>query len=464
MKRLIKKILKPFVELCRKIVFKLMRDVTENLESTILASGKNGQESFIPYSEGETIRMLFLFQAASFWPSWESFYQACLSDPRIQVKFAWLDELYGDTTQMLTAGRFLEENNIEYEIYSNGLFEKFRPHILVMQTPYDYGHRDVHVRSAAFRSKGTRIVYIPYGIELADTEHARSAHFLSAVVMNSWRVFTFSERMQDDYKYYCPNSRAVKCLGSPKFDALYHKERFSLSEEIKKGAAGKKILVWHVHFPKLVPQPDGTELMSTPGLKIYLAFAKYILKRDDIFTVLLPHPKFLDGEGSLGKYAKEIVELISASDNGFVDWADDYRSTLLHSDIFITDRSALMIEVATTGVPILYMYNDSYYEPLTAAIQPLMDSYYHGTSLEDMTQFVEQCMRGEDPKKELREAAFQQCIPYFDGHSGERIKDHIVDAIMTENQNTIEGQINELRQEISRLNERIDRLLDRQEM
>ena len=104
------------------------------------------------------------------------------------------------------------------------------------------------MRSAEFKRKGTRIVYIPYGIEIADTEHARDAHFNNPVVRNAWRVFTFSERMREDYCLMCPNSTAVKCVGHPKFDGLYHRERFPLKEEIQKRAAGRRILVWHVHF------------------------------------------------------------------------------------------------------------------------------------------------------------------------------------------------------------------------
>ena len=110
-------------------------------------------------------------------------------------------------------------------LYSDKLFTRFNPHILVMQTPYDFGHRKFHVRSSAFKGKGTRIVYIPYGIEIADTEHARDAHFYNAVVRNAWRVFTFSERMLEDYRLMCPNSSAVKCLGHPKFDSLYYRNK-----------------------------------------------------------------------------------------------------------------------------------------------------------------------------------------------------------------------------------------------
>lgn len=458
MKRIIKAIFRPFAELLRKVTFHLMKDVIIELKDSIQSSCVPENVSTIPYEPGMRIRIMFFFQAASFWPSWESFYQACMEDDRFQVKFCLLEELYGDTTQMLSAREFLDAKGIPYELYSDQLFQSFHPHVFVMQTPYDYGHRRPQMRSAEFKRKGTRIVYIPYGIEIADTEHARDAHFNNPVVRNAWRVFTFSERMREDYCVMCPNSSAVKCVGHPKFDGLYYWDHFPLSEEIQKRAAGRRILVWHVHFPKLVPQPDGSERMATPDLEHYLKFARYITAQKQVFTVLLPHPKFLDGEGKLGTQAKQICSLLDEAENAYIDWSDDYRNTLLNGDFLITDRSALMVEAASTTMPILYMYNDHYVEPMTPAIQPLMDSYYQGTTEEHMKAFVEQCMRGEDPKREERVRAFHEMIPLFDGKCGERIKEHIAETLSQEGRDEVLEELKRLEMEVTELRKRVDQL------
>lgn len=466
MKRFIKWLLRPIANFFRKVTFKLMRDVIRRLERRInsVTCQSDMKTALIPYNKDEPIRIMFLFQAASFWLSWESFYQACISDPRIQVEFTLLDELYGDITQMLTAKQFLEDMGIKYKVYSDDLFMQFSPHVLIMQTPYDNGHRSKHVRSENLKKRGTRIVYIPYGIEFPNTKHARNVHFSSTVVKNSWRVFTFSERMLEDYKQFCSNFTAVYCFGSPKFDSLYYREQFLPLEQVKQSAAGRPVLVWHVHFPKLVPQPNGSETMATPNLDIYLKFAKYIVKRKDIFVVLLPHPKFLDGKGRLGVRARRIVELMTKSDNAYVDWSDDYRNTLLNCQFFITDRSSLMIEAAVTGNPILYMFNKKYSEPLAPAVQPVMDSYYQGTSFVEMKEFVEQSLRGEDPMKTQREVAFRENIPYFDGKSGERIKNHIVDSILQEGIDNAEtNDVTALREEVRQLSKKIDLLLKQEQ-
>lgn len=459
LKKRIKKFLKPLADFLRKITYKLMKNVIKELEAEIRTSRSTSSQILIPYYKEELIRVMFLFQAASFWPSWETFYQACIKDPRIRVEFTFLNELYGDTTQMLTAQKFLEEKGIPYKVYSDSLFSKFSPHVLIMQTPYDYGHRKFHVRSAAFKKRGTRIVYIPYGIELSNTEHAQDAHFHNAVVRNSWRIFTFSERMREDYRQLCPNFHAVKCLGHPKFDGLYHKENFKPLEEVFQRAGERKVLVWHVHFPKITPQPDGSGVMVTPKLEIYLDFAKHIISQKNVFVVFLPHPKFLDGEGELGILAEQIMDVLKDKENVYIDWSDDYRNSLLNCDFFITDRSALMVEAATTGIPVLYMSNEEYSEPLTPAVEPMIDSYYQGISFQDMIEFLDQCMRGDDPKKELRSKAFRENVPYFDGGSGERIKEHIVWALANESMDSSLEKIDELRTEVKELEEEIKVLI-----
>ena len=134
-------------------------------------------------------------------------------------------------------------------------------------------------------------------------------------------------------------------------------------------------------------------------------------------------------------------------DNVYFDFDDDYRPCLVSSDYIITDRSAIMVEGGACGVPILYMSNIEYSEPMTAAIKPLVDSYAQGHNYSDMVDFLERCREGVDREKEQREKAFRECIPFFDGHCGDRIKEDIAESLMTVEQRQIlslQNQIDEL--------------------
>lgn len=387
----------------------------------------------VPYYKGEKIRIIFLFQVASFWPSWDTLLKACKEDERFDVKLLYLNETVVETSQMKTAECFLREKHIAYEDANEFDIDMFGPHIIVFQTPYDFNHRKVSHRSSAMKAKGYRVVYVPYGIEIADTKMARVDHFTQHVILNHWRLYTFSERMRQDYLLNVENPYGVRAVGHPKFDALYCKEDFKLSDEIVKRALGRKIVLWKVHFPKIIFE-NGEKHLTTPDLSEYIKFAEELENQKDLFFVFMPHPKLFDE--NIDEYIAEdinkLLSILEQKENVFIDMADDYRFSLLNSDYIMVDRSAVMIEAGAVGVPVLYMRNERFEEPMTAAVKPLVESYYQGSTCEDMITFLHMCRNKLDPKGRERQEKFKMCIPFFDGQCGERIKNDIAMAIYEE--------------------------------
>ena len=394
-----------------------------------------GNRNYIPYLSGEIVRIVFLFQIASFWPGWESFYQACRNDKRFDVKLLFLDETNSEASQMLTAEQFLQNSGLEYQRFEDFDIDSFQPHIIVIQTPYDRWHRQSAHYSSSFRLQGYRIIYIPYGVEISDTEESHHLHFEEDVILNAWRIFTLSDLMKRDYYKYCANRRAVRALGLPRFD-YYSSEKQtngSQKEYLKEKALGRQIVLWKVHFPKQM-RINGIMTYVTPDYKEYLQFAKRISDFKDLFVVFLPHPKFFEKKlwGNDVHILEEMMNTLYAQENVYVELADDYRPVVTAADFIILDRSAVMVEAGACGVPVLYMHNSMYDEKMTEAIQPLVESYYQGTTVKDMIQFVEMCKSGEDPLFKLRENAFKKCVPMFDGMAGERICNEIAEALLKE--------------------------------
>lgn len=385
------------------------------------------RQNLIPYYRDEKVRIVFLFQVASFWPSWESFYEACAADERMDVQFVFLDETATEDVQMQSAEAFLKEKNLDYVLFQDFDLEGFRPHIMVIQTPYDNWHRKPAHWSVRFSGEGIRLVYIPYGIEISDTEDSHYLHFNTSVIENCWRIYTFSDRMKKDYQKYAHNGSAVRALGLPKFDRLYDKKLPAADAEIERKRNGRKVVLWKLHFPKAIVE-NGRQVTVTPELPIYIEFARHIKEFSDFFFIFMPHPRFLSKkmEAGLEEKVRKLFEIVEEQDNVYIDMRDDYREALIHADYIIIDRSAVMVEAGALDVPVLYMSNADYYEPVTEAIKPLIDSYYQGNSAGDMTAFLERCRSGWDPGREARRYAFKQCIPYFDGKCGERIKEDII--------------------------------------
>ena len=380
----------------------------------------------------EKIRIVFVFQVPSFWPSWESLYNECLNDSRLEVRLAWIDDLsYGDKAQMENGERFLQKKGLSYQIFSPEEILAYRPHYMVYQTPYDKGHRPLAYWTMRYKRNGARIVYIPYGIEISDTAESRYKHFTLPPVLNAFRIYVMSEAMGEEYKKQCANAAAVRALGLPRFDAFAHRERFSLPAELQKKIDGRKVILWKSHFPKVFSS-GGRKLQATPDLDEFLKFVSYIRTHEELFFIFMPHPKYTDStiELELREKAVRLLEALKTCDNVYVDMADDYRHTLMHADAVMIDRSAVMVEVAALKCPVLYLYNANYREPMTAPIQKLLDSYVCGTKAEDMAMFCDQIQDKEIARHLTAKIASEACLSLLDGQIGHRIKEDLCQSVI----------------------------------
>ncbi len=398
--------------------------------------------SYIPYCSGEKIRIVFMFQVASFWPSWDSLYYSCIKDDRFETKLYWIDEKAGEPSQMETAEIFLKTSEIEFETYDFHKILLFRPHYAVFQTPYDKGHRNPSAWTARFVHSGIRVVYIPYGIEISNTKESQFKHFSMSVVNNAYLIYVISKEMKKEYDRYCLNRKAVRALGLPRFDGFKNRNSFPLSKQLNEKIKDRKIILWKVHFPKVFIE-NGKKKQATPKIEEYLYFTEYVKSRKDIFFIFMPHPKFCDStiDETLRPLALKLVDKLSKMDNVYIDYKDDYRPSLINSDGIIVDRSAVMVEAGVLDVPVLYMSNQDYYEPMTLPIEGLIKAYEQGSTADDMIGFIDRVYKGIDKKKGERREAVKEHITCFDGKNGQRIKENLLYEINLPGYNDIPQKI-----------------------
>lgn len=385
---------------------------------------------------GEKLEALFLFQAGTVWASLESVYYSCLSDNRVNVRLVLVTETAVEKSHMAGAKQFLEESGLEYENYEEIDFDSYVPHVVFIQFPYDAAFHTPDTLSLQFKKMGTRVVYVPYGIEISDTEIARKDHFNSFVVENCWRLYTSSRGIKEEYDKYCRNREAVRVTGSPKFDAIIDRDKLPLKEEICVRKKDRKVIVWKMHFPKKISE-SGDIKQITPYLDEYINFAKKIDDYKNLFFIALAHPKMLkgvvasdiQGDDSLMMKVRELLEILKDKENVFIDGSDDYRNSFYHADAIILDRSAVMIEAGMLDVPVLLMKNSDYSEPMTKPVQEVCDSFCQGIGCEDMIDFIDKFEKGFDDRKEIRRKAITDNFPYTDGKCGERIKIDILESV-----------------------------------
>lgn len=375
---------------------------------------------------GEQVRIVFIFQSASFWPSWESVWHACKSDSRLNPIMLVCDDQLKEKTQFRTAQKFLSEKNIPFQHVSEVNLSDLNPHAVVLHTPYD-GHRPRYLHAKRLSAQGFRVIYITYGIEISDITKAREDHFLGGVTSTAWRLYTFSNQMIPYYKMFShTGGDMVRCFGHPKFDYLNKTHFPSLPSEIKNQAKGRKVILWKVHFPKKV---NGK--MITPSLEMYEKLLNCINEYKNLFWVFMPHPKFYEEADKFinaGAFKRKIDKIENAVE--FTD--DDYRPVLVNCDYYIVDRSALMIEAGVANKPVLYVSTKTP-EKMTSPVQKIIDSYYQANSLAQIKDFLNDIIVVDvDPLKDERIGVFESIIPNMKGRSGFLIKEDIIDSLVNE--------------------------------
>ena len=389
--------------------------------------------------QNEKMDIAFLFQAGTVWPSWESVYKACLIEERINVRMILVSKKTVEASHNVDAENFLVSQGISFEREEDVDFDSYIPHIVIIQFPYDAAFHTPDMLSLNFKLRGSRVVYIPYGIEISDTQIARKDHFNSRVVENAWRIYTSSKGILDEYLKYCRNREAVRVTGSPKFDSISNREEYSMNPEFIKKANGRKIIIWKMHFPKK-NNVDGRITMITPEVDEYLKFAKKMATYTDLFFVVMPHPKILgkmtasdsQGDDTVIATMHEILNIVSCGENSIVDTAKDYRNSLYNADAIIMDRSAVMIEAAMLDIPVIIMKNESYDEPMTLPVQEVIQKCFIGTKYEDMVGFVD-CIREKHTMDVYdRTKVVEQWFPYLDGKCGIRIVDDMINSVSSE--------------------------------
>ena len=386
----------------------------------------------VPYHKDEKIKAVMLFQIPSCWPSNESVWEAMQADDRFELAMLLYDREQKEPVQMAGARAFLEDCGIPYIEAEKYDFAKERPHIIIYQTPWDDQHRPDFLKSDAMKRLGIRVVYLPYGIEYSAAVRLSWIFSIMQFRAKPWLSFSLSDGVKLEHRLQSKyGADFLEVTGYPKFDSLYHKERFPLDEELKQIIGDRKVVFWQTHFPAF----NGDVLYPEPDLSEYIAFAEKASQYPDLFFLFRPHPKFYEQYETIGrKEEADAMREIVASATNFYEYDDpDYRPALIAADAVIGDRSALMIEAVVLDVPVQYMTNFFHKEKMLSAVEPIFESYYQGSDCYDMIRFLDLVVcGGNDYKKQERRDARALCVPFFDGKCGDRIVDTIAEKIAEE--------------------------------
>ena len=392
------------------------------------ANLNRGKSVLISFQPNETIRVVFILQHLSVWASWRSVWNAMNNDPRFLPKVVLTPFKHPFSSEALTyddVRQFLLSENIPFTTTEYFDLNVFNPHITFVQNPYE-DTRPEFLKIEYIKKSGSRVVYIPYGLEMGGGAWNIAAQFDSALHRSAWRIFARSERHKKMFGKYCQaGNDHVVVSGHPKFDLLDTDSTNQLSAKLAEKIAQRKTVLWTPHFSVGEPATWST----------YKLYGKFILdemaRRADLFLLIRPHPMFFqamqqhdiwdeDGEQKFRPAVKD-------SANMALDENLDHRLSFSVSAALMTDVGSFLLEYLPTDKPLLYLHhpdglgmNDD---------KELVQYLYTATDSMDIRNFFDMVARDEDPGKSERELALPEFLFGLNTNIGERICQHIYSAI-----------------------------------
>jgi hypothetical protein len=402
----------------------------------------------IPLLSGEKIRIDFLCLAAYLWPTWQSVYEACLANERVQARVILLDRERSllEDASCIDAGSFFKQSDVPYIHYADYAPDVDRPHILMYQLPYNSIYEQFRkVSPDLVKLRGTRPVYISYGIEYDEAHNkdaTNSLHYHNYAQSLAWRAFVMHEDIREGYFLNCrTGGEHVHVLGHPRFDVYAHQAP-PLPEHIEEVRRGRNMVLYNVHHPS---EHDCRRAGRThsPPVEETIAILLWLAEQADICTAISLHPLFeawaIQKRRVTTKALEDMRKAIHQSPNVVLLTTGDYRPLLPHMDAFISDQSSLLLEMAFQNKPILYLYD----EPL--ALKPfaedIFSSFYHGNGsgqgLADVQAFLRRLRDGDDQLAGERQRVWSKYFSTCDGRIGQRIVKYMIAALQAEEGGTV---------------------------
>lgn len=345
------------------------------------------------------IKVDFLFQWAPGWSNFESVIAALQKDGNFICRVLLLPfhnsgQQDPDNPQ---ARAFLEARNIAWIWHEDDDYLTYRPDVVFVQNPYDFT-RPERFSCRMLAQNRIRYAYIPYGLDVGEGEtNLRFQYNMDCHNLASW-IFVRSAQHKKLYREYCrAGNKHVHVTGHPKFDsvALWRKPPTQ---------SGRKVLLWTPHFVE-------GEQTGWSTFVHYCDTLLYIAMTYPIELIVRPHPLFVPRLKAFGGQAVEmfsrLVNYAASCDNIRLDLDPSYDRAFAEADALLADAGSFLLEFLPTQKPILYLTHDTCLG-LNKSASFVKKSYQVATNAQDIDDFVNMVIAGEDTHKEKRMAALRE--------------------------------------------------------
>jgi len=347
------------------------------------------------------IHALFLTQELSCWPSLESVFWAAYRNPDYEASLVYTPFFHKNFSEQVDYYEAYREMGVPVQRYNEYDLIVDSPDVVFIIKPYanipEYYHTE-HLEKVI-----PRLIYIPYGME--NTMDLIQYSFQYYSHYKAWRHCAYGPIVKEyGKKYGYRNGENIVVWGHPKADHFVNlkENKKNISPEWQKRIKGRKTILYTPHH--LVNLSDnGTGTWLVWGEKI-LELAE---KNKGLFFIMRPHPLMMGAlvnSGALSEaQAEQLRQRIDNAENILWDTNPGYHEAFDAADAIITDGTTFSIEFLYTKKPILLTPRNMEGFFL---YQEMLDSYYVVNDVQDIANFMQMVLMGEDPLKEKRLAMF----------------------------------------------------------
>lgn len=370
------------------------------------------------------IRFLFIVQELSQWKS-EALYKAMLIHPRFTP-------ILGVSPSLEYPGA--EQKVVDY-IRSKGytfflldpnkrISEQIDVDLLMHQKPYSKGISPLH---RIHKNLAIPTVYIPYYLSTITEGWLVNQR----LCLLAWREFIDNEDCCNEWrKVQRLKGLNYAVTGLPIMDDLLSTK--SDLKDVWPNNDGRKRIIYAPHHT------IGDYHLTGISYSTFLVFAQFMLElrdkyQDQVYFVFKPHPllyaKLIDSYWGLEK-TKAYYEAWNKPGHSHIEQNDSYLSLFKYSDALIHDCGSFTIEYLYTGNPVMYLIKDEHHKDnLNQTASHAFDLHYMGETKEDIEQFVQNVISGNDPYADKRDRFSKNVLL---PPNGESACNNIMNAILGE--------------------------------
>lgn len=375
--------------------------------------------------KGMPVRVVFLCEQPSFWPSFYSIVKAMDADSRFEVILVnqWYRKYKKDGSYVYCnsdyhdIGGNASKNFIEaYDELSHKWLnlKKLHPDYVFYMRPYDdirnYRYRAKTVKSYA------RVCYVPYCIPFSNigTEKLTPDFYfhLNFYFIETRSRIPYVRQMLNSPKNL--DEKHMLCLGYPRFDSGIPYQ----TSVIKKDNLYS--ILWMPRWK--------TSSGNCNFFKYEKHLSKYARINSGVKLIFRPHPLCFDNFLKTGELQQTELDLLrrkyEENSSLYLDETDNYLCAFQEADVLIADPTSLIIEFFFTGKPIVFCKKrrGNYSE----LMEKILSCCYIVKNKTQMLSALDDLRNGIDPLKQMREELLKTDLDGAVGKSGESIKNAII--------------------------------------